>query len=313
MPINLQSLEAENPESLRKLQRLVLSLIRRPLNSKDRIRKMAEDGQSIEVLAQGIFEPSQTMTSLERLEVYNQQYWFKMLEAFYQDFSGLSYLIGKRRFRKLVEAYLEKYPPRSARLGDIGSELEAFLRENPDFLGATTQEAAIDMVRLERALFRAFDAPDYPTISSKDIIEAKPEALRIGLQPHISLLELQYAIEDFLLSGLEKSGMGTSEMGIVDRRKQPLKKPKRFFALKRQKHWVVVHRFRNVPYIKLVESPVFRFLSLLEKGHTLYEACEAFLTGNDKREENFSELQLLQWTQEFTVLGWFCRYRENVL
>src|SRR5579884_296528 len=115
MPINLQTLDAESPESLRKLQRLVLTLIRRPLNSKDRIRKMAEDGESIEALAQRIFEPSRTMTSLERLEVYNQQYWFKMLEAFYQDFSGLSYLIGKRRFRKLVEAYLGKYPPRSAR------------------------------------------------------------------------------------------------------------------------------------------------------------------------------------------------------
>ncbi|CAI9085915.1 DUF2063 domain-containing protein [Candidatus Methylacidiphilum fumarolicum] len=312
MPINLQTLDAESPESLRKLQRLVLTLIRRPLNSKDRIRKMAEDGESIEALAQRIFEPSRTMTSLERLEVYNQQYWFKMLEAFYQDFSGLSYLIGKRRFRKLVEAYLGKYPPRSARLGDIGSELEAFLRENPDFLGATSQEAAVDMVRLERALFKAFDAPDYPSLSSKDIMEAKPEVLRIGLQPHISLLELQYAIEDFLLFGLEKSGIGTLEMGIVYRRKQPLKKPKRSFSLRRQKHWVVVHRFRNVPYIKPVEYQVFRFLSLLEKGHTLYEACEAFVTDNDKGEENFSELQLLQWAQEFTVLGWFCRYRENV-
>ncbi|KIE59438.1 hypothetical protein A946_01785 [Methylacidiphilum kamchatkense Kam1] len=313
MPINLQSLDAENPESLRKLQRLVLTWIRRPLNSKDRIRKRAEDGKSMEALAQEVFAPSRTMTSLERLEVYNQQYWFKMLEAFYQDFSGLSYLIGKRRFRKLLEAYLEKYPPRSARLGDIGSELEAFLKENPDFLGATIQEAAIDMVRLERALFRAIDAPAYPPLSSRDIMEVKPEALRISLQPHMSLLELQFAIEDFLLSGLDKSGMGTSEKGIVDRRKHPVKKLKRPFALERQKHWVVVHRFRNVPYIKPVEYPVFCFLSLLDKGHTLYEACEAFETSKEKGEENFSELELLQRAQEFMVLGWFCRYRENVL
>src|SRR5260370_32290524 len=49
--------------------------------------------------------PSATLSSVERLEIYNRQYWFRLYDSFEEDFPGLKAVLGQKRFERLMRAY----------------------------------------------------------------------------------------------------------------------------------------------------------------------------------------------------------------
>src|SRR5207244_12885554 len=55
------------------------------------------------------------------------------------------------------------------------------------------------MARFEWAQVVAFDDEAKPSITPDDILDARPDKLRLGLQPYLSLLELDYEVDEFLL------------------------------------------------------------------------------------------------------------------
>ena len=56
------------------------------------------------------------------------------------------------------------------------------------------------MARFEWARIVAFDGPSKPGITSDDILDAPAAKLRLGLQPYLSLLDLNYPVDDFLIA-----------------------------------------------------------------------------------------------------------------
>jgi hypothetical protein len=56
------------------------------------------------------------------------------------------------------------------------------------------------MVRFEWAQVVAFDGPSKPPFSPDDILDTPPSRLRLALQPYLSLLDLDYAKDDFLIA-----------------------------------------------------------------------------------------------------------------
>ena len=62
------------------------------------------DGGEMARYAELFIKPSHSLTSFERLEIYNQQYWWRILESFAEDFCGLRAVIGKAKFDSLVVA-----------------------------------------------------------------------------------------------------------------------------------------------------------------------------------------------------------------
>jgi Putative DNA-binding domain len=92
--------------NLEQLQRTFFELIRQPLTSNERLRTRTLEGRSIRALADELITPSARLTSFERLELYSQGYWFRILEAFDRDFRGLRTVVGKPRFERLARGYL---------------------------------------------------------------------------------------------------------------------------------------------------------------------------------------------------------------
>ena len=58
------------------LQRLIAGVVMRPLARNDGMQAKAADGRSMKSVAAGIIKPNDRLTSFERLEIYNRQYWF---------------------------------------------------------------------------------------------------------------------------------------------------------------------------------------------------------------------------------------------
>src|SRR5260370_2672270 len=133
--------------TLLEVQRRMARAIMQPLTGADRIAPKA-DARYI--------KPNARLSSRERLEIYSRSYWFRVLDSLYDDFPGLRAVLGRPAFHRLSKAYLADCPSRSFTLRNLGSRLEDWLREHPEFAG-THYALAINMVRLEWAHIEAFD------------------------------------------------------------------------------------------------------------------------------------------------------------
>jgi hypothetical protein len=88
--------------SLLDLQRRMAADVRRPLTPDFGMQIIAEDGQPTAKSVSGYIKPNATLTSFERLEIYNRQYWFRVIDAVSEDFPALSAVVGAKRFQALV-------------------------------------------------------------------------------------------------------------------------------------------------------------------------------------------------------------------
>jgi len=188
-------------------------------------------------------KPNDRLTSVERLEIYNRQYWFRVLDCLYDDYPGLRAILGQRKFMKLATAYLARYPSDSYTLRDLGNRLEQFLHEEPQW-SAPRQELARDMVRFEWAQVVAFDGPAKPPVAPDDILDAPPSKLRLDLQPYLSLLELDYAVDDFLIAVKKRDSdaLRGEASNAVQSAPKAVKRRKRIRPPKREKVYLAVHR-----------------------------------------------------------------------
>jgi hypothetical protein len=71
------------------LQRRMARAVMTPLTPSERMRSTAPDGRSMRAVASEIIKPNSRLTSFERLEIYNRQYWFRVLAGLAEDFPGL--------------------------------------------------------------------------------------------------------------------------------------------------------------------------------------------------------------------------------
>jgi len=278
------------------------SALYRPLTTRSRMQKLWTDGRKTASVAATFVKPNDRLTSFERLEIYNRQYWFRVLDCIYADFPGLRAVLGERAFLKLAEAYLVKCPSISFSLRNLGSRLEEFLRQYPDF-AAKRLALALDVVRFEWAQIVAFDGPGRPPCGRAEMVMANPAALKLRLQPYITFLALQYAVDDYVISVKRHEALRGEASNAMDSapkgsklKKVPLPKMKNVF--------VAVHRHNNALYYKRLEPEAYALLTALQKGITLQTACARAFRGASPHIDWSQKLQ--DWFQNWSALGWFC-------
>lgn len=249
-----------------------------------------------------IIKPNDRLTSFERLEIYNRQYWLRLKDCFYEDYPGLRAILGERRFERLTCAYLERHPSQSFTLRNLGRRLVAFLEEEPRWI-APRPDAALDMARLEWAHVEAFDNEATPPLELDSLLGVDAAGLRLQLQPHLTLLKLGYELDEFLIEtkrAAEFRGTASNAMGKQGNRKQkPLKQ-----HLKPRLTFLAVHRHNDTVYYKRLEAGQFLLLSYFQKKATLAEACEALA-----QSEAANLTQLKAWFETWAALGWFCKLK----
>ena len=74
---------------LLELQRTMARAVMQPLTFSERMQRTAPDGQPMRAYAARFIKPNDRLTSFERLEIYNRQYWFRLLSSMVEDFPGL--------------------------------------------------------------------------------------------------------------------------------------------------------------------------------------------------------------------------------
>jgi len=289
----MPKVDSPRPVRLRQIQRLFGTAIFRPLTDGYQMDPVWSDGRPTADIADTLIKANDRLTSFERLEIYNRQYWFRIIDCFHDDFPGVRAILGTKRFQHLARTYLAQCPSRSFTLRDLGQFLPAFLENNPQLAG-THIAPSLDMVRLEWAHVVAFDGPSRPPVTPLEIQSTPPESLHLALQPHMSLLTVHYAVDDYLLEVRKLVRKSKGEIPVV--RKRPRKLPAPVPLL--------VHRHDNAVYYKRLEAGEFHILSSLIQGLPLADAiAHAFEKSQDRPPE---AADLTRWFENWTRLGWLC-------
>src|ERR1035438_4352950 len=136
--------------SLAELQREMAGAVMQPLTADEDMRAVSSDGRDMHAVAASFIAPNSQLTAFERLEIYNRQYWYRVLGALAEDFPALRAVVGASAFEALSVAYLTVRPRRSYSLRSLGSKLAEWLAANPRWVGRR-HRLAVDVVRIEWA------------------------------------------------------------------------------------------------------------------------------------------------------------------
>ena len=276
----------------------------RPLANEDEdMQATWTDGRAMTEVVAEFIKPNDRLTSFERLQIYNRTYWYRVFDCLYDDFPGLRSVLGEKRFHALTRAYLAKHPSTSWTLRNLGSRLVQFIAEEPNWTAPRTK-IAIDIARFEWAQVLAFDEARREPLKGDDLLGSNPDELKLGLQPYLVLLELDYAVDNYFMAVRDQDDGLRSEASNTPDHAPRRAAVKRIPLPKKHKLWLAVHRCDNDLYFKHLKPEAFLLLTALRSGHTVSAALEAALQDADPGEDWAAQVK--DWFENFAALGWFC-------
>jgi len=293
--------------ALLELQRRMAEDVMRPLNPDFQMQATSDAEGAIADLVSSYIKPNDRLSSFERLEIYNRQYWFRIIDALSEDFPALSAVLGSEKFDELILAYLRDNPSRSFTLRDLGSRMPEWIRENPGY-AAGRPDLVVDVVALEWAYVEAFDRAALPPLDAVEQSGFSPET-SLKLQPHLQLLSLQYPVDELVLAvHKEKPASDIMSNAVSGHHRND------HFALppmEPRETLLAVHRFQNTVYYRRLERETFTLLSLLQSGESIGVAFEfAFRDSELSVEKQMVKIQ--ECFAHAAQLGWFCKAEEIV-
>jgi Putative DNA-binding domain len=289
--------------TLLELQRKMAAAVMRPLTDDYGMRDVTDDGASVKDEAASFIKPNDRLTSFERLEIYNRQYWFRLISAFSEDFPGLCALAGDEKFDVLTVAYLVDNPSTSFTLRNLGSRLEGWLGEHPEWFGKRN-DIALDVARLEWAHIEAFDNGERSPLTLRDMAALNEESI-FCLQPHLRLLDLQYPVDDFVVKVHHTEVDSGAVSNAVTEHKKERRKAK-VPAIRAKQIYLAVHRFDESVYYKRIEREAYLLLQAIGKGLTLGDALEAAFDDSEIAEDE-RPARIQEWFANWAELGWLCK------
>jgi hypothetical protein len=289
------------PMRLEDLQREMAAAVMMPLTADEGMRAHAADGRAMEQVAAAFVAPNSRLTPFERLEIYNRQYWFRVLGAFAEDFPALSAVLGSRAFEALSIAYLTAHPSRSFTLRNLGSRLVEWLAAHPEYAGRR-HALAVDVARVEWAFVEAFDSAERDPLTLEQIATLDADS-RLALQPHIQVLELHYPADTLVVSLHDGDKRQLGEAGVEPEMEE--KAPVPLPRLRKRRIWAAAHRLEFSVYYRRLAEEEYRTLRAIRDGIELGAALDAgFATSAIPPQRRAAKIQ--SWFGTWAELGWIC-------
>jgi len=138
------------------------------------------------------------MTPVERVEVYANGYFYRLLDVLKEDFPATLAVAGADNFHNLVTGYLIEYPPTEPSIYHAGRDFADYLGTHP--LLARWPYLA-DVARVERATFESFHAADAPALDAGALRALAPAAwpaLALRAHPATRLVDCAWRVDEVL-------------------------------------------------------------------------------------------------------------------
>ena len=301
--MNKQMLDEEVdflPCSLKTTQEWFASVITYPLGEKDAIQPYSPNGMLIAEEAARYIVPSPTLRPHQRIQIYNQQYWWRLLNTLHINFPLATRLFGRHAFNEEIGIpYLLKYPPNHWSLSVMGERLPAWILESylePD------QTLVHHAAALDWAFTANYIATQLPKLDLVRLTQENPESLldlTFYLQPHIHLFKWEYDLMTFRDSFLQQDADYW-----IDHRFPELPKGKTY-------HFILYRNAKNNPAWREITQGEYLLLDCFKKGSSMAAACE-FLETQEASLYNDVAAHLQKWVQDWTQLGWLTQESNKV-
>jgi hypothetical protein len=222
------------------------------------------------------------LSPAEQLEIYREQFWLRHTDSLVEDFPGLAGILVQDDWDHLVFGYLERCPPTSFTLRDLGARLPDFVAEQA---WLPHPELCLDMARLEWIYVELFDAPDCPPLDLGKLTSLSDDdwrSARVVMSPALALLATRFAVADL------RRTIKTSDERVPIPEPSPCK--------------LVLYRGANRRlFDRSVSDGAFTLLTLLGRGEALVAACEEAMEHHPG--EHLDD-KLMGWFAEWGKLGW---------
>lgn len=284
--------ETTAPRSLVKKQIWFANLITQPLTDDNGILPFAPSKLPIEREATKEISASPTLLPWQRIEIYNQQYWWRVLQIMQELYPFVTRLFGYTDFNRTIAVpYLQKYPSTHWSIDRIGNKLPQWIRESYQSDDVELVKNAID---LDFAFQDSFIHQAKPIINISHLGEDELSALvhkRIYLQPYIHLFAFDYNLFSFREEMLKQEPDHWIENDFPE-----LPKAKRYYG--------IIYRTNhdNVVWDN-ISSSEFHILRKFKEGCTIESACE-WLENQDATMSDEAAAHMHFWFQEWTMRGW---------
>jgi hypothetical protein len=232
---------------------------------------------------ESVVRSDERLGAVERLDVYANMYFYRLLDCLKEDYPALAVVLGKGRFHDLITDYLLAHPSDHPSVRFVGRHLPAFVASH----GVLAERADLaDLARLEWAHLDAFDAPDAAPIAADRLSALPPSAwaeLRLRVTPSLRVLELGFAV--------------LAVRDAVDRGAEPPAASEQPGAVR---VWRRDHRVRH----REMDAAEARALSLVASGGRFAEVCEgvAAATGPDDAAAANAAL-VARWIGDGLIVG----------
>ena len=186
-----------NPD-LKTLQALLYRLITAPEGVAAGLAAEGALGAIILGDLEKIIESDDRLSATERLEIYANAYFYRILDCLKEDFPATLVTLGADNFHNLVTGYLIEYPPTEPSISYAGRHLAEFLRHHPmrerwPFIG--------DLAWLERTLIEVFHAAEAEPLSAEAMRAVAPDdwpALAMRTHPALAIVDCDWRVDELL-------------------------------------------------------------------------------------------------------------------
>jgi hypothetical protein len=217
------------------------------------------------------------MPVTERLSVYAEAYFSRLLEALENDFEVTAHVLGEE-FPRICAEYLEVHPSRSSNIENVGRSLPEFLKSHEL---ASEYPFVAELASLEWGKTEAFYAYDSDKIDPASLKGATEESwgnATFKIDPSLRAYSFQYPVDQLL------SAESTDQL------KDRIKK------IKKTPAFVFVQKIEGWPQVRPVSEDQFKAIQSMKAGKTLGE-----LVSN------------LQEAEPSELMAWFSQWMQTGL
>jgi hypothetical protein len=240
---------------------------------------------------------SQGQTSVERLSIYANAYYARLLECLGEEFPVLRQTLGDETFNGFAFDYLQRYPSQSYTLGKLGESFACYLAEtrpaeaDDGDVPANWPEFLIDLATLEWTFSQVFDGlgVEHETLLTGEQLQAidaeQWPAARLEVVPCLKLLATRFPVNAYY------TAMRRGESESI-----PGPEPS-WFAITRRDFVVRRHE---------LNERQFELLTALAAGETIGAAIEQAAAVPGSNVEQFA-VELGDWFREWAAGDFFRR------
>lgn len=281
------------PKQLMNTQIWFGSIISRPIDDNSLIDPISPSGLPIEHEARNYIAPSPTLRPAQRIEIYNQQYWFRLLTTLQENLPLVTRLFGYVDFNQLIAMpYLMKYPPDHWSISFVGNRLPLWIEEE---YHANDKELVLNAAKIDCAFLNSFLAEEKPVIDLAQLPQpgdfSSISDKSLTLQPHVHLFQFPYDLfqfrTEFLLNDADYwLGHDFPKM--------------KHFSIETPGHFVMYRNRSNIIEVKKIGGSEYALLKLFEHFTSVDDICN-FLEKQPPESALYRDAE-----KELNI--WFCRW-----